>query len=185
MKIRTYFFSFIFSIFLLHAIFVSAAGAVNKIMPLGDSITQGSASGAAASEFWVSYRKELYDSLKTGGYVVNDEIFVGTLINGESVADFDPDHEGHPGWQAEEIVAGIPGSGDGKLSEWLVAEEPNIVLLHIGTNDVNRGEEDWNEVEAILDVIDDYESASGKAVWVILSLIIDRSCWCFATETNV
>ena len=36
--------------------------------------------------------------------------------------------------------------------------------------------EDWNEVEDILVVIDDYESASGKAVWVILALIIDRSC---------
>jgi hypothetical protein len=48
--------------------------------------------------------------------------------------------------------------------------------LHIGTNDVANGDEDWNEIEDILVVIDDYEFASGKPVWVILSLIIDRNC---------
>ena len=99
------------------------------------------------------------------------------LISGESVADFDPDHEGHPGWRADEIVDGRIGfEAEGKLDEWLIAEEPNIVLLHIGTNDVAGGDEDWNEIEDILVVIDDYESTSGKAVWVILALIIDRSC---------
>ena len=107
------------------------------------------------------------------------EIFVGTptWISGESVPDFDSDHEGHPGWRANEIVDGRVGYEDeGKLDEWLLSQEPNIVLLHIGTNDVANGDEDWNEVEDILVVIDDYESASGKPVWVILALIIDRSC---------
>ena len=108
--------------------------------------------------------------------MVNDEIFVGTLFSGESVPDFDPDHDGHPGWRAEEIVAGRTGSEEGILSDWLIAEEPNIVLLHIGTNDISNNNEDWNEIEDILVVIDDYEFASGQAVWVILALIIDRSC---------
>jgi hypothetical protein len=64
----------------------------------------------------------------------------------------------------------------GKLSDWLIATEPNIVLVHIGTNDISGGDEDWKEVEDLLEVIDGYESDSGKAVWVILALIIDRSC---------
>ena len=89
-------------------------------------------------------------------------------------SDFDPDHDGHPGWRADDIVNGR--DGEGKLADWLVAEEPNIVLLHIGTNDISGNTQSWSKVEAILDVIDDYESASGKAVWVVLSLIIDRSC---------
>ena len=121
-------------------------------------------------------RKALYDKLKAAGYVVNNEIFVGTLVSGESVANFDPDHDGHPGWRTDEIVAGRPGSSQGKLAEWLTTEKPNIVLLHIGTNDVSFSNEGWNEVEDVLVVIDDYEATSGKAVWVILSLIIDRSC---------
>ena len=54
-------------------------------MPLGDSITQGITSGVPDEEFQVSYRKALYDRLKMAGYVVNNEIFVGNLISGESV----------------------------------------------------------------------------------------------------
>ena len=162
---------------ILHIVLVSAAGAITRIMPLGDSITQGITSGVADETFQVSYRKALYDKLKVAGYVVNDEIFVGTLMSGESVADFDPDHEGHPGWTANEIVDGRIGSpAAGKLDEWLIAEEPNIILLHIGTNDISGNNEDWNEVEDILVVIDDYEFTSGKAVWVILSRIIERGC---------
>jgi len=165
-----------FLIFFIHAIVASALAGPIKIMPLGDSITQGFSSGVADEEFQVSYRKVLYDKLKAAGHGVNDEIFVGTLFSGESVPDFDPDHEGHPGWRADEIVIGRTGSGEGKLADWLIAEGPDIVLLHIGTNDVNSSNEDWNKVEDILVVIDDYEFASGKAVWVIIALIIDRSC---------
>ena len=157
-------------------ILVPAAGAANKMLPVGDSITQGITSGVVEEEFQISYRKALYDKLKAAGYVINDEIFVGTLFSGESVADFDPDHDGHPGWRADEIVAGRTGSGEGTLSDWLMAEEPNIVLLHIGTNDVSAANENASEVEDILTVIDDYEFTSGKNVWVILALIVNRGC---------
>ena len=92
------------------------------------------------------------------------------------MTDFDPDHDGHPGWRADQIVNGRIGSTEGKLDVWLIAEEPDIVLLHIGTNDISWGNEDWSEVEDILVVIDDYEFTSGKAVWAILALIIDRGC---------
>jgi hypothetical protein len=135
MIIRKYYFSFILVILLLHIILASAAGAANKIMPLGDSITQGISSGVPDEARQVSYRKALYDNLKAAGYVVNDEIFVGTLFSGESVPDFDPDHDGHPGWQADEIVNGRSGfPPNDKLDQWLDEENPNIVLLHIGTN---------------------------------------------------
>jgi lysophospholipase L1-like esterase len=92
------------------------------------------------------------------------------------VTGFDPDHDGHPGWRADEIVAGRTGSGEGTLSDWLMAEAPHIVLLHIGTNDVSAGNENASEVEDILTVIDDYEFTSGKNVWVILALIVNRGC---------
>ena len=176
MRIRIFSFSFISFIFLFHIILTPAADAANKIMPLGDSITKGTSSGVADEQYQVSYRKALYDRLKTEGYVVDDEIFFGTLFSGDLVPDFDPDHDGHDGWRTDEIVAGRAGSGEGKLSEWLISQKPNIVLLHIGTNDISEANEDWSEVEDLLGVIDGYESASGNAVWVILSLIIDRSC---------
>ena len=178
MRTRKYNFSLILIIMLLQLVLASAAVAANRIMPLGDSITQGISSGVADEAFQVSYRKALYDKLKAAGYVVNDEIFVGTLFSGESVPDFDPDHDGHSGWQADEIVNGKSGFPvDDKLDQWLDAEKPNIVLLHIGTNDISNNNENWMEVDDILDVIDNYENKpSGNAVWVVLSLIIDRSC---------
>ena len=80
-------------------------------MLLGDSITQGTSSGVDLEEFQVSYRKALWDKLKSAGYVINENVFLGTLFSGESVADFDPDHVGHPGWRADEIVTGRTGSG--------------------------------------------------------------------------
>ena len=178
MKIRTYFITIVFSIFFLQIVLASAADAANTIMPLGDSITNGNGSGADpdTTAYYVSYRKALWDKLLAAGYDID---FVGSLNSGSAIfGALEPaDHDGHPGWTADEIVNGRLGSGEGKLDEWLLAEEPDIVLLHIGTNDVSAGNQDWNEVEAILDVIDDYEeSPSGNAVWVILSLIIDRSC---------
>jgi len=177
LRTKPYFLYFTFLVILFHIFPISPAGAVNKIMPLGDSITLGAASGVADREFQVSYRKELWDMLKAAGYVVNDELFVGTQTSGTSVPDFDPDHEGHDGWRADQIVDGhIRFPLEGKLDEWLTAAEPNIVLVHIGTNDISGGDEDWKEVEDLLEVIDDYEFTSGKAVWVILSRIIERSC---------
>jgi hypothetical protein len=178
MKIGKYLNTFIFSIFILQIIMVSAADAANKIMPLGDSITLGASSGVANEDLYVSYRKELWDQLKAAGYVVDDELFVGTVTtSGTSVPDFDSDNEGHDGWRTDQIVNGNLGDlSAGKLSDWLIAENPNIVLLHIGTNDISGDNEDWNEVEALLTVIDNYELISGNAVWVILSRIIIRGC---------
>ncbi len=179
MTLRTHFFLFIFIIILLNILLAPLASAVNKIMPLGDSITQGNSSGVIPDieENQVSYRKALYDRLKAAGYVVNDEIFVGTLFSGESFTDFDPDHDGHPAFTADQIILGNGDPLVGKLEDWLNDEKPNIVLLHIGTNDITNNVADSAKIETILDVIDAYEvSPGGNAVWVVLALIIDRSC---------
>ena len=136
MKTKTYLFSILMFFFFLEIIIASPVKAAIRIMPLGDSITQGSSSGVADEAFQVSFRKVLYDRLWEKGYVVDDEIFVGTQESGESVTDFDPDHEGHGGWTAEEIVKGRPvmDLDAGNLAIWLAERQPSIVLLHIGTN---------------------------------------------------
>ncbi len=97
------------------------------IMPLGNSITD---------EYNVdgSYRKDLYDLLEAAGYtpdIVDPTAiprfdFVGSQDDGELA---DPDHEGHSGWDADEIRDNIYG--------WLDANPAEIVLLHIGTNDMS------------------------------------------------
>ncbi len=101
---------------------------------------------------------------------VYDFDFVGSQFDGSFP---DPNHEGHDGWRADQILTSIGG--------WLVAYQPDVVLLHIGTNDITQGNQDANEVNDILDVIDDYEDASEKDVTVILALIINRRTYSPAT----
>lgn len=91
-----------------------------KIMPLGDSITDG---------YFVpgGYRIDLWQHLTQRGYRID---FVGSLRNGsESLPDFD--HEGHSGWRIEEIHK--------MIRVWLTRWQPDIILLLIGTNDMAQG----------------------------------------------
>jgi hypothetical protein len=140
-------------------------------MPLGDSITQGSSSGESVQAKQVAYRKALFDQLNAAGYDVD---FVGSRNNGSAIfgtVDL-ADHEGHPGWSDDEIVNGVPGDPDpnNKLATWLNVHQPDIVLLHIGTNDLDPSDTGPDDVEAILDEIDVYDLDA----WVILARIIAR-----------
>ena len=167
MKAKARFFSLIVFIFFLQAVLVSSAFAVTRIMPLGDSITEGYASGALNENYEVSYRKALWDKLINAGYDVD---FVGTLNSGSTLF-ADGDHEGHRGWTDDEIVNGRPVTepGAGKLADWLAVYQPDIVLLHIGTNGLDPSPDD---VADILDVIDNFSADT----YVILARIINRAC---------
>ena len=91
------------------------------------------------------------------------------------VVSLTPNHEGRDGWQANELLNGRPSApAEGKLADWLTADQPDIILLHIGTNDVTWNDINFNDVNRILDVIDGYEVSSGKHVTVFLALIINR-----------
>ncbi|MEU3494231.1 FG-GAP-like repeat-containing protein [Kitasatospora cineracea] len=94
---------------------------VLRVMPLGDSITAGYRSSTDAG-----YRGPLADLVaRQSRYAVD---LVGSNHNG-AVAD--PDNEGHSGYVVNDVAAGIDG--------WLAAAQPDVVLLHIGINDLDRG----------------------------------------------
>ncbi|TDC80420.1 SGNH/GDSL hydrolase family protein [Streptomyces hainanensis] len=95
----------------------TGAAAGVRVMPLGDSITDG---------FNVpgGYRIGLWERLVAGGQTVD---FVGSMSNGPGNLG-DRDHEGHSGW----TIAGI----DANVSRWLTTYQPQTILLHIGTNDI-------------------------------------------------
>ncbi|GAA3035841.1 hypothetical protein GCM10020000_11710 [Streptomyces olivoverticillatus] len=88
------------------------------VMPLGDSITYGTGSSTESS-----YRAELWNQLTPHTDSLH---FVGSQRSGKLP---DPDHEGHYGWK----IGGLTGN----IENWLVAAKPNVVLLHIGTNDMH------------------------------------------------
>jgi len=127
MRAKIYFISIVVCIFII-AVSAFPANATIRIMPLGDSITQGIGSGADPddNDHQVSYRKTLWDLLVNAGYDVD---FVGSQDSG-SMEFADPDHEAYPGGRADEIRDGI--------YNWLVAHPADIILLHIGTNDINE-----------------------------------------------
>jgi len=100
-----------------------------RIMPLGDSITQGDTKFPSGTPDLdpPGYRKRLYTDLFNAGYFVD---FVGSKRAGSSAFPpvFDIDHEGWSG--------SIASTLNPMLSNLLSASNPDIVLYHIGTNDL-------------------------------------------------
>lgn len=129
---------------------------VIRLMPLGDSITEGVGSTNESG-----YRAFLYHSLSSFGSRFD---FVGSLQYGAGLPD--TDHEGHPGWSANQIL--------GSLNTFLAQAQPQAVLLHIGTNDISGGNSAdlvVSEITAIVDAIFQY-NANTK---IYLSTLIPRT----------
>ncbi|MEO3858233.1 cellulose binding domain-containing protein [Acrocarpospora sp. B8E8] len=141
---------------------VSAAAPV-RIMPLGDSITGGPG----------CWRALLWDRLQRTGFTNID--FVGTLPGGGCSVAHDGDNEGHGGFQATGIA------NQNQLPPWLAATRPDIVLMHLGTNDI------WGNIPAttILSAYSklvDQMRASNPSMKIVVAKIIPMApsgcTWC-------
>jgi lysophospholipase L1-like esterase len=156
-----------FIVFGIHAIIVPAPDAIINIMPLGDSVTRG----ITGSSDQTGYRRELFLTLTGDGYDVE---FVGSLENGVPV-DFDRAHEGHSGYTSSQIESEVYAYLE---TQRLAGTPVDIILLHIGTNDIDDVGFDLSadDVAAILDEIDRYEADKGTEIWVILARIVNRNC---------
>ena len=107
-----------------------------RILPLGDSITDGA--GAAGG-----YRAPLYLLLTNAGYNVD---FVGTLSDNCVATLPDCNHEGHSGWRIDQIQSII-------LSVFSQVLTPDVILVLIGTNDYGQGYDTanaTNRLEALI-----------------------------------
>ena len=138
-----------------------------KIMPLGDSITKGYGQRD-------SYRWHLWRLIRQGGFDVD---FVGTVHPQVAPDDgFDADHEGHWGFFTTEILNDLPG--------WLAANTPDVVLLHIGTNDVGSCrniDETAKTTEQIIDVI---QGHNPKVIILLAKIIpIHHDGYCATGES--
>ncbi len=89
-----------------------------RIMPLGDSIT-------GSPGCW---RALLWNQLQKAGYTKIN--FVGTLPPTNCGIPYDGDNEGHAGYLATNIAK------QNLLPGWLSATHPQVVIMHLGTNDV-------------------------------------------------
>ena len=136
----------------------ASPGSVVRILPLGDSITQGGSG-------YASYRRDLWFLLKSAAYKVD---FVGSQrgFHGEvedNLKDFDLEHEGHWAWEAGEIEA--------NLSNWLKNYQADIVLLHAGTNDFDRGQSNESTMQELASIIDKLRINNPDVIILIAKII--------------
>ena len=109
-------------------------GTACRIMPLGDSITDGLVGVGPGNTQAANggYRVELFRLANTDGHEVT---FVGTRgPNGPNQVDGQPfprDHEGISG----DTIPGVAG----RVDDAIAATSPDIVLLQIGTNHLYQG----------------------------------------------
>jgi lysophospholipase L1-like esterase len=136
-----------------------------RIMPLGDSITE-------STRNLTSYRYYLWHLALDKGYRVD---FVGSrqgVGNGPPAnADFDLDHEGHSGWRADEIVT--------RIQTWAAAASPDIVLLHVGHNDLCQGQSVAGTVADVEAIVDGVRTVNPH-VKILLAQVIASSHPCHA-----
>ncbi|MFV1998474.1 MAG: Ig-like domain-containing protein, partial [Acidiferrobacterales bacterium] len=144
-----------------------------KIMPFGDSITDGvtdGGTGQPAINQRVGYRKPLYTSLINDGFSFD---FVGSKTVGGNILN-DAQTESHPGWTASELALGQLMNGTDGIYAWLTASPADIVLVHAGTNGL-AGDVKGFGITEILNEIDRWELEGGNPVTVLLAEIIDQN----------
>jgi hypothetical protein len=145
-----------------------------KIMPLGNSITFDTYTGDPRDDAdKIGYRYKLYQLLNQAEYYFD---FVGSEEAGSNYFN-DDENAGFPGWRDNQLADLIEGG-------YLNTYPAELILLHIGTNDVTNSDYDVTDVDRLLDAVDDYETGSGNPVLVLLAKIISRQNYSCGTHTG-
>ncbi len=142
-----------------------------RIMPLGDSITRGFPTSPENG-----YRKTLFNLLQHAGYTVD---FVGSAAHGDFTEN---QHEGHNGWYADHttetntILSHVAG--------WMASTPADIVLLHIGTNDILDSPPNASATE-VSNIVDEIFTANSNATVVLALIINGRSDQSLARRSGI
>ena len=125
-----------------------------RIMLLGNSITRGRGSGVPPNQendsYATGYRYPLDQLLNADKYQFD---FVGGYTHGASSGyTFDMDHQGLPGQRLDEMM--------GEVDDYLTANPPDLILLHIGTNDVTQTDSSNHiaDLNTLLNNIDNFST---------------------------
>jgi acyl-CoA thioesterase-1 len=133
------------------------SGGPLRIMPMGDSITE-------AEVGHNSYRRDLWNTLRGAGCQVD---FVGSqsgVLGGNPPnADFDQGHEGHWGWRTDQVSA--------QAARWVANSAPDIVLVHLGTNDMFQGESAAGAAQELGTLIDNIRAGKPDARILVAKII--------------
>jgi PKD repeat protein len=103
-----------------------------------------------------------------------DVDFVGSEVAGQDILPpIDPDNEGHPGFEANQIRD--------EVFDWLQINPADIILLHIGTNNISGSQTVAEIIEEVKEILDDIFAYSPE-ITVVLAKIINRKS--FSQKTN-
>ncbi len=102
--------------------------------------------------------------MQSAGYTNID--FVGTQTGATCNLPFDSDGEGHGGIQATDIA------NLNQLPPWLAATNPDIVLMHLGTNDILNGTKTTAMILAAYSTMVDQMRANNPNIKIIVAQII-------------
>ncbi|MDC0773783.1 ricin-type beta-trefoil lectin domain protein [Streptomyces sp. HD] len=127
-----------------------------RVIPLGDSITWGVGSSTGNG-----YRGPLWNGLAAEGHPLD---FVGTLRGGSMS---DPDNEGHSGYKIHQVAALTDAS--------LTRYRPNVVTLHLGTNDLNESYQVSTATERLKSLVNQITAAAPDATVLVASLVVSTS----------
>ncbi|KAB8199133.1 SGNH hydrolase-type esterase domain-containing protein [Aspergillus parasiticus] len=126
-----------------------------RIMPLGDSITKGN-----GSPDMNGYRSKLCHRLVSNHKDSNFSVdMIGSLRDGEMR---DNDHEGHSGKYLADIR---------QYLELSIDAQPNIVLVHAGTNNMDK-EVDLDKEDQLIESIIDRLLEGSPGVTVLIAPVI-------------
>ena len=140
-------------------------------MPLGNSITQGNMEHP-------SYRYRLWQKL------IDAEVdfeFVGSHSENQGGTPSLPAYkgktysnvnEGHWGWSADQILNGNREQPNkGELRKWLKQYKPDIVLMHLGTNDMFRNHDLEETVAELREVVRQIRAEAPQVTIMMAKLI--------------
>jgi lysophospholipase L1-like esterase len=123
-----------------------------RVLPFGDSITYGYQSSDGNG-----YRCDLQNNLAVFGFGYQ---FVGSQSAGDCAQ---PDNEGHSGWTIGQLAA---------IEHCTISGyQPNVVLLDIGTNDINNGGAPGPAAAALESLINNILSDDSGVTVLVSSLI--------------
>ncbi len=147
--------------------FCPTDGSACKLMPFGDSITDGI--GSSGGGYRVPLFKLALNDSKGITFVGNSKNGPGTVtVNGQTIS-FPQSHEGHSGWTIKD-GGGRDGIYD-LVDNTMKTNSPHIILLMIGTNDVNINLDLSNAPKRMGELLDKIIEQAPKALIVVAKLV--------------
>ncbi|KAI9695866.1 MAG: hypothetical protein M1836_005983 [Candelina mexicana] len=135
-------------------------GKTLKILPLGDSITNGYQSSDGNG-----YRKDLLDAITLYGGA--KATFIGSLKSGKMQNN---ENEGHDSAKIDAIA----GAAKTFLKQTPNEQKPNVVLLHAGTNDMIQNYDVDDAPERLGKLLDEITTTVPDAVVLVAQIIPNR-----------